>query len=298
MDKYLCIDVGGTSIKYAMLDEALNFYQRGSVETPYEGLETYLGTLTDIYRQYQGEAKGIAISAPGFIDSENGICITGGSLSDFVEQLPLAEELEKRCGVPVTVMNDAKSAALAEVTWGALKGCQDAAVIVLGTGVGGALVKNGKVHMGKHFAAGEFSFVFLHPEMEGWESAWGARNGNKRLITMAARARGADPEEVSGFDVFAWAEEGDEKVLQALQIFAGDLAWMIMNLQVIYDPERIAIGGGISQQPLLLKLVKKQLDYRYTQLVRSTPRAEVVCCRFFNDANLIGALGYYLDKNR
>lgn len=291
--RYLCIDVGGNSIKYGIVDEALKIYERGDAATPYDGVEPYLDTLEGIYRQYEGTAAGIAMSVPGMIDNYHGICITGGNLR-YIEKFPLAQRLKERCGLPVSVMNDAKCAALAESTWGSLADCQDAIVLVFGTGIGGALVKDGRVHMGKHFSAGEFSFIMMGQECDLEANSWAVRNGNRRLIHMASRARGVKPEGVTGYDVFQWAEAGDEGVKRALNQFTKDIAVMIMNLQAIFDPERFAIGGGISRQSLFLEYIRKNLDYCHSMLPFEVPKAEVTACKFFNDANLFGALGHHL----
>lgn len=287
---------GGSSIKYGLLDQELKFHDRGNVPTPREGVEQYLGALEQIYRKYEGRVEGIAMSVPGMIDSSRGICIAGGNLQ-YVELLPLAKLLKERCQVPVTVMNDAKCAALAEATWGSLADCQDAVVIVLGTGIGGALIKDGEVHMGKHFAAGEFSFIMMEQECDLEESIWAKRNGNERLIRLASRAKGVSPEGVTGYEVFRWAEEGDEEVLRVLDKFARDIAFVIINLQAVFDPERFAIGGGISRQPLLLDLICKNLKHYYAVMPNPVPEANVTACKYYNDSNLIGALGYYLSRD-
>lgn len=294
--KYLCIDVGGGSIKYAIIDRELHFYEKGNVVTPYEGVEKYLDVLEEIYQKYHTKVCGIAMSVPGIIDSKNAICISGGNLT-YINRFPLGLELEKRCQVPVTVMNDAKAAAMAEAKWGSLVDCNDGVVIVLGTGVGGAFVKNGQVHMGKNFSAGEFSFLMADMSEDIPDNTWGVLSGKEHLNELVAKARGERPENITGFKVFQWANEGDEKVLEALDSFTKTVAYMIVNLQLILDPDRFAIGGGISRQPLLLKYIQKNLDYYYSlypEHFEVFPRAEVVTCKYFNDSNLIGALGYYL----
>ncbi len=294
--KCLCIDVGGTAIKYGIIDSSLNLTDKGEVATPYDGVEAYLDTLELIFRRTEGQVQGIAMSVPGVIDSENGICISGGNLR-FIENFNLAEEVEKRCKVPVSIMNDAKSAAMAEARWGALSDCKDGIVIVLGTGIGGALIKDGKVHFGKNFAAGEFSFITLSDNMDSSDDTWAGRAGNPRLRTLVANAKGIeDPEEITGYDVFRWAEEGDPLVLMSLEQFTRGIAHMIINLQVIYDPDRFVIGGGISRQPLLLQYIKKNLNYFYTQFKWPVMKADVTTCKFFNDANLIGAYSYFLSR--
>jgi len=294
--KCLCIDVGGTAIKHGIIDSGLELSEKGEVPTPYEGVEAYLDVLEQIYRQAEGKVQGIAMSVPGVIDSENGICVSGGNLR-FIENFNLASELGKRAKVPVSVMNDAKSAAMAEARWGALSGFRDGIVIVLGTGIGGALIKDGKVHFGKNFAAGEFSFIALGENMDSMENTWAGRAGNPRLRALVANAKGIeDPEEINGYDVFRWAEEGDGLVLMALEQFTRGIAHMIINLQAIYDPDRFVIGGGISRQPLLLKYIHKNLDYFYTQFKWPGEKADVTTCKFFNDANLIGAYSYFLSR--
>ncbi len=141
--RYLCIDVGGGSIKYAVLDKQLTFYEKGSVPTPYEDVPFYLEVLEKLYRKFEDQVCGIAMSVPGIIDSDNGICITGGALK-YVELLPLANLMKERCGVPVSIMNDAKCAALAEATWGSLAGCQDAIVWFSEPASAALLLRTGK----------------------------------------------------------------------------------------------------------------------------------------------------------
>ena len=153
--KYLVIDVGGTSIKHAVMTESTEILENGKTPTPYDGLEKYLETLTGISRRYalQTEIEGIALSVPGIVDSDKGFQFTGGSLQ-YISNLPLASVLAEKCGVPVTVENDGKCAALAEAWNGSLKGCKDGIVILLGTGIGGGIIKDGKVHKGKTLLQG------------------------------------------------------------------------------------------------------------------------------------------------
>ena len=290
----LCIDVGGTFIKFALIDSSLELREYGKVKTPYEGVEVYLHCLTQIYEQFKDRAEGIAMAVPGRISPE-GVCLSAGNLN-YADGLDLAGELHRRCGVPVSVMNDAKSAALAEAKWGALRDCKDGIAIVLGTGIGGAIIKDGQVHMGAHYAAGEFSFVSLGGELDDPSSMWSGHNGNFRLIRMAARARNLPEDQVSGEDVFRWVEEGDPQVCKVLDRFTAVIARMIFNLQMIYDPERIVIGGGISRQPSLLDYIQKNLDFCHQMVERGMPKAEVTTCRFFNEANLLGAYANYLNE--
>lgn len=289
----LCIDVGGSSMKYAKLGDQRTLTDYGKVPTPYEGTTAYLAQLEEICQRFKGQVEGVSMSVPGVIDSRSGVCITAGNLR-FADGLPLVEEMEKRCHLPVAIMNDAKCAALAEAAWGALKDCKDGVVLVLGTGVGGALVKDKEVHLGAHFAAGEFSFVSMGDEVDQEGNLWGKVSGNERLLEMAARVRKVEPGTINGEDVFRWIAEGDKRIGRVLDQFTRPIARMIMNLQFIYDPERFAIGGGISRQPRLLESIQGNLEQFYALYPMEVPRAEVTTCRFFNEANLIGAYQNYL----
>lgn len=294
-NKCLCIDVGGTYIKYAVIDHDRNISERGTVPTPHQDIKQYLDTLEAIFVRYRPMVGGIAVSAPGVIDSQNGVCITGGMLK-YVKEFPLVKELENRCHVPVTVMNDAKCAALAESAWGALTGCRDAIVIVLGTGVGGAIIQNGQVQMGSHFSAGEFGRVMLGQNFELMDGYWAYHNGNARLVRLVSALSGRDPEQITSYDILKWAEQGDEASLWGLDLFTKDIAFMIMNLQSICDPEKFAIGGGISRQPLLLAYIQKNVRFYHAACPLPVPEPKVTACKFFNDSNLLGALGYYLSR--
>lgn len=292
----LTMDVGGSSVKYALIGPDRQLTEHGKVPSPHGSRSAHLDALAGVYERFRGRVEGIALSYPGIIDSEAGICKTTGALELGLD-FPLVQELEARCGVPVTIMNDAKAAALAEASWGSLEGCADGIVIVLGTGIGGALIQDGKVRMGKHFSAGEFSTICLDGHVENADHTWCGLNGSSKLITTAAFARGVDPAGINGEDVFRWVNEGDEAVCMALDSFTATLAVMIRNLQLIYDPERIAIGGGISQQPRLMESLRKNLAHHNRMAaIYGMPEAQVVTCKYYNDANLIGAYAYYVQR--
>lgn len=296
-DLFLVIDVGGTAIKFALMDGTSTILEKDEVPTPMTGLEDYLNTLEKIYRRYEGKVRGIAMSAPGSIDSDAGYLFTGGALQDFVHDINLRELLEKRCGVPVRIENDAKCAALAEAWTGSLKDCKDAVVIVLGTGVGGGLIKDGRVHKGKNFTAGELSFLITGDDLSDDQSYMANLGGTIGLRKKAAEAMGVDPEVLDGRMIFERANKGDEAVIAAIDEFTRPLARLIYNIQVFYDPEKIAIGGGISRQPLLIELIRKNLDNIYENMIFPViigQKAEVVCCKYLSDSNLIGALRHFL----
>ena len=145
-NKYLVLDIGGSSIKYALMTECVEFLEKGKVATPQDSIESFVNVIGDLYDKYKDKIEGIAISMPGLIDSKNGYARTGGWLR-YNDDKYIVKILQERCPTKIKIQNDAKSAALAEVWKGSLKEYNDGIVVVLGTGVGGAVVKIGKYLM-------------------------------------------------------------------------------------------------------------------------------------------------------
>ncbi|MDD3361556.1 MAG: ROK family protein [Hespellia sp.] len=292
---YLVIDVGGTYTKYAVMTKECEFLEKGKIPSVRAPLEAFIESIVDIFEMYREQAEGIALSMPGIIDGKNGFMYTGGMI-ECISNINIVELLTKRCHVPVTVENDAKCAGMAEVWRGALKECKNAVVMVIGTGVGGAVIQNRKILYGKHFMAGEFSYYMTESRSPcSMENAFGFTSGVGGLMKLASEKLGIAEEELSGERVFSMANCGDEKAMEAIREFARGIALQISNYQFILDPERIAIGGGISVQPLFLQMIKEELK-KINRIYEawSIPIPEVVTCEFFNDSNLIGALYVHL----
>lgn len=294
---YLTLDIGGSSIKYAIINQEGQILERGNTIAPRQGIDQFINTIGDLYDQYADDVVGMAISMPGAINPEKGIAYTGGAYS-YIKDMNIVEMLQARCPLPITIGNDAKCAANAEVGFGCLKDVDDAVVIILGTGIGGCIVLNGQVHVGKHFSSGEFSWMRTDgDDGNNVERNWSTLNGISGLLAVVQEELETD-QVYNGKEIFAMANEGNEQVLAALDKFCNRLATQIYNLQALFDPEKVAIGGGISAQPLLLELVDKHIEAMYqTGLEHNSPiaRPVVVACQFLNDANLLGAFYQHIN---
>lgn len=291
--KKLVFDVGGSAIKYAIMDNDAHIYERGKELTPKDSLDSFLNVLKSVYEKYQDEVDGIAMSVPGTIDSSKGQIYAPGALT-YNENVNLADKIHEFTDVPVTLENDGKSAALAELWKGHLQGCQAGAVIVVGSGLGGGIIQDGQLLKGQHLFAGEFSYVLFGEENEFLNNVWAMQGSTTALLMQTAKSKNIDFTDIDGIKVFEWIHQGDQQAILALQSVAKSLAKGIYNLQCILDPEKILIGGGISQQPLLLEKIQEELNHIYSQIPFTIPHAQVETCRFYNDSNLIGALYNYL----
>lgn len=292
--EYLVLDIGGSAIKYALMTKELDFIEKGKESTPLENIENFIEVVGKIYDKYKDKIAGMAISMPGILDSEKGYAYTGGAL-EYNSGKEIVKILQKRCPTKITIENDGKCAALAEVWKGSLKDCNDAIVIVLGTAIGGGIIIDKKVHKGKNFFAGEFSTINTNVNApEDFKSSWAYINGSQTLVKAAAKVKNVLPEELNGYKVFEYANNGDKDILKILDDFTYKLAVQIYNLQCIFDPDAFAIGGGISSQDILMKYINKNLDKYHNVFNFHFSKPKVVRCEFKNDANLVGALYNFL----
>ena len=312
---YLSIDVGGTFIKYAIMEPDGSIITKDKTPTPggYEHTkEEFYSVLDQIYKSLkeQFDLQGICVSLPGQIDVEKGFVYGGGALP-YLDGVYLAKELSQMCdGLNVSLENDAKCAALAEAWIGNAKDCKTAVVVVFGTGIGGGIVLDGKVHRGHNMVAGELSFWLDHismediPHMKPTEELvnredflnypkgfWHNKVSIMYLRKTIATYKGMDYRDVTGEMIYTWAEE-DTYIRTLLEHTYLSIAKQLCNLYVILAPEVILIGGGISERKDFFEGIMKYVN-RIKKMSNIFRGIHVDTCKYLNDSNLIGALRNY-----
>lgn len=289
----LVFDVGGSSIKYALMQEDGSILSQGSVDTPKKSREDFLHALANIASKFSGQFDGIAISMPGNIDSETGQVYTAGALT-YNENVNIVSELSRLLPYPISIENDGKCAALAEVWQGNLKDNNSGVIIVIGTGIGGGIVINRQILKGSNFFAGELSYVIGNVSEPSFKSCMAVKGSTTALVLGYCQRKGLDPRQVDGKKVFDAIQAKDEDALAALDDMCTALAVLIFNLQVTLDCGKVCIGGGVSKQPILVETIKSKVDGIYQHLPYPVPRPEIDVCKHFNDSNLLGALYHHL----
>lgn len=291
--KVLTVDIDGMYIRYACMDEYMKIDRRGKIFTPQEGREELIEAIARLYEAVD-DAEGIAISMPGIIDAKNGYCRMGGALK-YNDDFCFRRALYERCRTKIHIENNAKCAAMAEAAVGSLNDVEDGFFLVFSTMVGGGIIRNHRVYDGKHFAAGEVSYVILDRDgIPNYENVWGKNCGLPQLLESYARATGSDIETVDLQTIFDAVGKGETKALDCLNKYAREIAVRIFNIQTVLDPEKFSIGGEISAQPLFMDCLRRQLKELYAACPYDIPQAEVVSSKYRTDANLIGALQFYL----
>lgn len=285
----LTVDVGGTFIKYAVMNEDAQIFSRGKISTPHDTRQNFLNAIKNIYEKFS--AEGIALSLPGVIDSARGVCVKSAALP-FNNGCNIVRELGEICKCQIAVENDARCAALAEAKFGALADVYAGFVIVFGTMTGGAFLLNKKIYKGANNSAGEISFLRAGHNQKIFSDVCSV----PALLKGYAQIKNLSVENITGENFFQAVSENEKDALTCLDRFTRRIAEKIFDMQLILDVEKFAIGGGISSQKIFIDFIRDNLKKVYAESPIEFKRVEVVPCKFLNDANLIGALGNYLQN--
>ncbi|NVO88017.1 ROK family protein [Lactobacillus rhamnosus] len=271
-------DIGGTTVKHGIwAHQQLSAVNAFPTPATFDEL---LRNMAVIIRDAKCPLTGIAISAPGAVDQEKRK-ILGISAVPYIHQRPIFDELEQHLGLPVTIENDANCAGIAEVELGVGREAQNIVFVVLGTGVGGALFVNRQLYTGSHLFGGEIGL--LKSQSQQIFSQTGT------MVKVAQAYSEQVNHTVDGKMLFELSENGDTLAKSALDEMYQTIAKNLYNLQVLFDPEMIVLGGGISRQPTLAAELSGRLFEQLKKEGIEGIMPVVKCCHFHNDANLIGA---------
>ncbi len=298
MNKYLVFDWGGTSLKYACMSDGAQILEKGSVPTPSKNStkEQFYDLIDSVIRKYTN-VDGLAISSTGVIDSEKGYVKTIGALP-FLDNTFLAEELSKKYQLKVSIENDGRCAALAELWLGNLSDIDDGAVVVIGTNIGAAIILNRQLRRGKQFLAGEMCAMCCDEHQQNDPYSYIGQHGTPYLCKLIQDKKSMK-ESIDGIQAFHLIHDGDKDAIIALHEYTDLLAIQLFNLNILLDLEKIVIGGGISEQKELMDSLKesiKNLSKIHPDIVKGIqyPLPNIDVCKFHNEANLIGALYHFL----
>lgn len=277
----LVFDMGGSAVKYGVWAQD-SLVSKGKFTTP-NTWEEMKAQLQQVRASVDEEIEGVGISAPGAVNAQERR-IDGISAIPYIHEFDIYSELEAAFGVPVTIENDANCAGMAEFYQGAGKEFQQAAFVVIGTGVGGTLFQNGELVRGAHLYGGEFGLMILD------QGKTFSQLGT--AVQMAWRycdRIGVDRTTITGEEVFQRAEDGDAIAIEEVNKFYRYLAQGLFSIQFAFDPEVIIIGGGVSAKKGLLEEVDQRLKKMLADQALNDFVPLIKLCDYRNDANLVGA---------
>ncbi len=295
---YICIDIGGTSIKYGVLNEEGEIFISGTTATKITESENYILTdvkklIRDILEQYTNYSiSGICVSTAGVVDTERGDVIYSGPTIPGYTGTKIKKELENAFRLPCEVENDVNCAGLGEYWLGAGRGRKSMVCITVGTGVGGSIILDGKLLRGTGYTAGEIGYMDVNGDYI--QNIASTKYLIKRVETEKEKAEGIR-KSITGFDIFELAKKGDRICIEAIEEILENLAVGIRNIIYILNPEIIVIGGGITAQKDYMeeRIIRKINGKMISERFRKT---EIKLAQKGNQAGLIGALYHFLEK--
>lgn len=284
------IDIGGTNVRAGLVDIEGRVVDRVSAKTPSnEEPERLIELIISLCGQL-GQAESVGIGAPGLIDHLNGIVRISPNLPKW-RDVPLKALLELKLARPVKVANDVNSIAWGEFLFGAGIGSKDMLVITLGTGLGGALILDGKLHLGKSHMAGELGHsTFIK---NGLSCPCGKRGCveqyvAKNAIIRIAREKNPELKEVDPEIVAKAGHKGEKWAIEVYEEIGDNLARVLGGVIQLLNPDRIIVGGQISKAgELLFSPLRRAIINEIQPALRET--FEIKKSALGNDAGIIGA---------
>ncbi|AFY48802.1 transcriptional regulator/sugar kinase [Nostoc sp. PCC 7524] len=279
------IDVGGTAIKLGRFSQDGTCLQSLTVATPQpQTPEAVLAVMVDAIAQIDVDNQTIAIGVgtPGPADATGRIAQIAINLPGW-QNVPLADWLEAKTGKPTVIDNDANCAGVGEAWLGAGRQFQNFMLLTLGTGVGGAIILDGKLFVGQRGAAGELGLITLQPDGPMCKSGNQGSLEQYTSIQAIRRRTGKEPAELGML-----AQAGDVNALAFWQEYGRDLGIGLASLIYVLTPQAIVIGGGVSASfEFFFPAVQAEIDKRV--MPTSRMGLQIIPAQLGNSAGMVGA---------
>lgn len=312
MAKRIGIDVGGTNVKIALVDDNGKIIYSNSVPTYAKmGYEYTVNNIKQAIKDLMKETnttpsdiEGIGFDFPGQVDCKTGVVKLAPNIPGWVN-VPIAQMIEDEFHIPTRIDNDVRCAALGELKFGAGRGCENFICITVGTGIGSGIVINGKVVRGATNAAGELGHIKLQmnggpicgcgdtgcleafasgPAIVAMAQEYIKGGKSTKFREMAAVEAG----EITPYMVAKAAEEGDPVAKRIFEIVGEYIGIGLTSVINLLNPERVIIGGGVAESgELLLGPIRKTIKER--AMVVAGNAVEIVPAQLGNSAGVIGA---------
>jgi glucokinase len=279
------IDLGGTAIKLGRFLKDGSCLESVTIATPQPSTpEAVIKAIATMVKQLNSEKKCVAIGlgTPGPTDVEGKIAKVAINLNGW-QDVPLADELELQTGIKTVIANDANCAGLGEAWLGAGKNLQNLILLTLGTGVGGAIILNGKLFTGHLGAAGELGLITLNPNGHPCNSGNNGSLEQYASATAIKRDTGKEPAELGKL-----AKIGDSQALTFWENYGKNLGVGLASLIYVLTPEAIIIGGGVSASAeFFFPSVWQEIEKRVLQSSRIG--LKLLPAELGNQAGMVGA---------
>ena len=292
MEKFnLGIDIGGTFIKYALMDKQYHIKDKWKIETiKYNTADEFYDYICSNIKLID-EIDVIGISAPGLIDKDSNVKLYAAPNLAIMYGTNINDEIKKRTHKKVSSINDAKSAGLCEFEIGNAKGSKSSAFLIIGTGTGGCICDENGVVYGKDAFAGEFHNMPFVNDAIGGLAKMGDYASMTGLINIYNSKVDMGDQVQYGYEVCKKYLDGNKTAELSVDEWIINIVAQLIVITVFYNPEVICIGGGISEEDWFINKVKEQykktcIEYLEADFITT----KIDRCKYNNDANILGAI--------
>lgn len=287
----LGIDIGGTFIKYALVDKEYNIKEKWKVKSiKFDTKDEFYDYLCSNIKELDS-IDTIGVSAPGLVDKDSNVKSYAAENVSIMYHTNINDEIRRRVNKKVSSINDAKSAGLCEFEIGNAKGSKSSAFLILGTGTGGCLCDENGVIYGKDAYAGEFHNIPFINFKDKKIDKMGDYSSMTGLIEIYNSKVDEDKKVEYGYEVCNKYLNNDEVAISALDEWINNITVQLVAITVMYNPEVICIGGGISEEDWFIDKLKKRykencVEYLYSDFITT----KIDRCKYNNDSNILGAI--------
>ena len=282
--KTAVIDIGGTAIKAGIFENGKVTQVREYQTQAWRGAEAVLQSVIEIIEAGPA-ADAIGVSTTGQIDAVEGKVSFAGPNIPGYQGLEIGKILSDHFGVRAAVENDVNAAALGEAHYGAGRTKGDFLCLTYGTGIGGAIIENGELYRGHHYAAGEFGGIVVHPEdCNRTDPFSGCYERYASVTALVDQAKKVCAELTSGRDIFAHAKEPE--VAAVINDWVDEIAIGLVTLIHIFNPSAILLGGGVMNQKILPAKIQQQVT---PAIMESFRDVQILKTQLGNEAGMYGA---------
>lgn len=296
--KVIGLDIGGTAVKYGLLDENGVILELGEFPTEAEkGVENLFKNICGVIDKYlSDDILGIAVSGTGQIDGTIGKVIGGNPIIPGWIGTNLVEKLEDRYKIPAVLENDVNCAALGEKWLGAGKNSENFVCLTIGTGIGGGIILNGDIFRGDTYVAGEFGHIQI---VKGGEECLCGKKGcyeryasATALVKMVKEKTGKT---LNGKEIFELEKSGDKEIKEIVDRWIDYFTDGLSTIAYIFNPPLVVIGGGVTKQgEYLLNRILVSLDSKLG--INYKKNLKIKFAELGNNAGILGAEYLLLKK--
>jgi glucokinase len=299
------VDLGGTQLRAACVDEGGHIHTQRRVATSSAGPEAVIEQIIQVIDAVADSVCrdaicGIGVASPGPVDLRTGVARRAHTIAGWTD-VPLRDILTERTAMHVIVQNDANAAALGEWHFGSGRGCDHLVYVTIGTGIGGGVITDRKLVLGRHGMATEIGHMTIQSDGAlcgcGNHGCWEALASGSALAEVASKALAAGQPSmitqiaagapVSATHVARAAESADALALDLMRREGEWIGIGLTNLVHLFAPDRIALGGGVSRSMALLEPhIRREMAWRVMPPLRDTP---VNVAQLGDDMGVLGA---------